>query len=301
MFVDLEARDRILALEEQAVDRNRQIAALSARLSHGARESARLFAMIEAIRTDVSQLKALAPPASAFPLPSVAVPPNHLASEPATPSAPAEKPHTSAPAPTATDPRRPVPSPQQASPPAASAVARPDAAPVIPSLIVSQFPALFAEFRGKRFTLLWRGSRDGFGAGDFHRRCDGHANTLTLIKDTAGNIFGGFTPVAWESQKGNYFKADPSLTSYVFTLKNFPAKKFALKPQEKEHAIICDSSAGPRFYDIGVRSDCNANDHSFTGSFGAHYVNDTGLDGITFFTGSNNFIGKEIEVFEITD
>jgi GTPase SAR1 family protein len=27
--------------------------------------------------------------------------------------------------------------------------------------------------------LLWRGSRDGFRSRDFHRRCDGHANTLT--------------------------------------------------------------------------------------------------------------------------
>jgi hypothetical protein len=38
-------------------------------------------------------------------------------------------------------------------------------------------PTLFAEFRGKRFTLLWRGSSDGFGARDFHDRCDGHAPT----------------------------------------------------------------------------------------------------------------------------
>jgi hypothetical protein len=53
------------------------------------------------------------------------------------------------------------------------------------SLIVADFPVLFAELRGKRFALLWRGSRDGFGARDFHRRCDGHAPTLTLIQDTA--------------------------------------------------------------------------------------------------------------------
>jgi hypothetical protein len=71
------------------------------------------------------------------------------------------------------------------------------------SLIVADFPALFAEFRGKRFTLLWRGSRDGFGARDFRRRCDGHAPTLTLIQDTKRNIFGGFTPVEWESREWN--------------------------------------------------------------------------------------------------
>ena len=64
------------------------------------------------------------------------------------------------------------------------------------SEILTDFPALFDEFRRKRFTLLWRGSRDGFGADDFHGRCDGHKNTLTLIQDTEGHIFGGFTPGA---------------------------------------------------------------------------------------------------------
>jgi hypothetical protein len=69
------------------------------------------------------------------------------------------------------------------------------------SLIIADFPALFTEFRGKRFMLLWRGSRDGFGRRHFHRRCDGHANTFLLILDTAGNIFGGFTPVEWQSRE----------------------------------------------------------------------------------------------------
>jgi hypothetical protein len=78
------------------------------------------------------------------------------------------------------------------------------------SLMVAELPVLFSEFHGKSLTLLWRGSRDGFGADDFHGRCDGHAPTLTLIEDTEGNIFGGFTPVKWESGEWQY-KADPSL------------------------------------------------------------------------------------------
>jgi hypothetical protein len=86
-------------------------------------------------------------------------------------------------------------------------------------VIVSDFPEIFAEFRGKQFTLLWRGSRDGFGAFDFHSRCDGHANTLTVILDTNGSIFERFTMVEWESRlwNGNFgdenscFKADSSL------------------------------------------------------------------------------------------
>jgi hypothetical protein len=63
------------------------------------------------------------------------------------------------------------------------------------------------------FSLLWRGSRDGFGAGDFQKLCNGHANTLTVILDTNGNIFGGFTPVEWESYAR--YKADRSLKSFL--------------------------------------------------------------------------------------
>jgi hypothetical protein len=110
------------------------------------------------------------------------------------------------------------------------------------STIVPEFPKHFKDFKEKQFTLLWRGSRDGFGAGDFHRRCDGRPNTLTVILDTNGNIFGGFTPVAWESRpwNGNYdsenncLKADPSLKSFIFTLKNpynVRARRFALKAE----------------------------------------------------------------------
>jgi phosphopantetheinyl transferase (holo-ACP synthase) len=179
------------------------------------------------------------------------------------------------------------------------------------SLIFSDFADIFAEFRGKRFSLLWRGSRDGFGAADFHGRCDGHANTLTVILDTNGNVFGGFTPVEWEStewngkfgKESNYFKADDSLRSFVFTLKNphnIPARRFALKAEAKWTAIYCHSNWGPHFRDIYVSHNCNANTDSWT-ELGNVYTNDTGLNGKTVFTGSLSFQVKEIEVFEITE
>jgi hypothetical protein len=188
-------------------------------------------------------------------------------------------------------------------------VSAPKGAPVSPSpptvrldsLIVSDFPDIFAEFRGKRISLLWRGSRDGFGVRDFHRCCDGHANTLTVILETDGNVFGGFTPMEWDSSGGE--KADDSLRSFVFTLKNphnIPARRFALKAEEKWRAIWCDSEWGPHFVDIFVSDDCNANTDSWT-ELGTAYPNDTGLDGETVFRGWQWFQEKEIEVMEITE
>jgi hypothetical protein len=181
--------------------------------------------------------------------------------------------------------------------------------PALDSVIISDFPEIFAEFYGKRLSLLWRGSRDGFGARDFHDRCDGHANTLTLIEDTNGNIFGGFTPLEWESRKSNKkggkenncWKADPSLKSFLFTLTNphnVPARMFALKAEGKDLAISCHSEYGPCFNNIGVSNNCNAKSNNVTW-LGLCYTNDTGLDAYTVFTGSKAFQVKEIEMFEI--
>jgi hypothetical protein len=82
---------------------------------------------------------------------------------------------------------------------------------------------------------------------------------------------------------------------------NVPARRFALKAEEKHRAIYCDSKWGPSFPDIGASDNCNANTDSDTKYFGTTYTNDTGLDGKTFFTVSEKFQVKEIEVFEKTD
>jgi hypothetical protein len=188
------------------------------------------------------------------------------------------------------------------------------------SRIISDFPEIFAEFRRKHFELLWRGSRDGFEAKEFHSRCDGHSNTLTIILDTKGNIFGGFTPLEWESRvfngkrglESNCWKGDEKGESFIFTLKNpenIAARKFPLKPEFKNFAINCHSKWGPRFSDISVYDQCDIEiPMSFRSSahfFGTGYVNDTGIGGgsehNTFFTGSEYFLVKEIEVFEITN
>jgi thiol-disulfide isomerase/thioredoxin len=182
--------------------------------------------------------------------------------------------------------------PPQAWPPATSAVALPPAPAGFASLIVVDFPALFAEFCGKCFTLLWRGSRDGLGAGDFHRRCNGSAPTLTLLQDTDGNIFDGFTPVEWKSPRGRECesKSDASVKRFLFPLQNqhnFAATKFALKAEGKgrDGAIFCNFMFGPLFRDIDIYDNCNANTRSRS-CLGIGYANDTGLNVTFVLTGS---------------
>jgi hypothetical protein len=121
-----------------------------------------------------------------------------------------------------------------------------------------------------------------------------------VILDTNGNIFGGFTPVEWESPANAHEKADDSLKSFLFTLKNphnIPAKRFALKAEKKHRAIFCDSRWGLCFSGC----DINVYNHGTKGvtQFGDTYTNDTGLYGKIVFTGSEHFQVEEIEVFEI--
>ena len=42
----------------------------------------------------------------------------------------------------------------------------------------------------QKWELKYRASRDGFKGTDFHAKCNGIPNTLTVIKSTNGNIRG---------------------------------------------------------------------------------------------------------------
>jgi hypothetical protein len=172
------------------------------------------------------------------------------------------------------------------------------------SQIVSDFPDILAEFGSRRFVLLWRGSRDGFRFADFHRRCDRHAPTLTLILDKDGNVFGGFRPVEWDFVFIE--NANDGLESFIFTLRNphkIAARRFGPKPEGRDKPV--KSSCGKRPVDglcfgsdICVSDNCHTNSKS-SSFLGDSYTNDTKVPGKKFFTGSASFRVKEIEVFEI--
>jgi hypothetical protein len=55
-----------------------------------------------------------------------------------------------------------------------------------------------------------KGDRDHFDPSKSHRHCDGHTNTLNVILDTDGNVFGCFTPLEWRMTVCNVsFRDDP--------------------------------------------------------------------------------------------
>jgi hypothetical protein len=112
--------------------------------------------------------------------------------------------------------------------------------------------------------------------------------------------FGGYTPVAWSSRNG--IASDPSLTSFIFTIKNphnLPARVF--KQRQAREAIYDYDTHGPAFAgncDLSVRDHCDHAGSCFS-ALGTGYINDTGIAGAEVLTGAKMFAVKEIEVFEL--
>jgi hypothetical protein len=157
------------------------------------------------------------------------------------------------------------------------------------------------------WTLLYRGSRDGFGTHDFHLKCDGHENTLTIIQPkvdefTRESIFGGFTKVAWDTTSN--FKADGD--AFVFSLKNNDNRpcKMKIRPSMKDRAIYCNTYHGVSFgsSEIYIRNKANENTNSFafwSRTFETPEFLVTRQHGVKEFlsSGSVNFKLSEIEVY----
>ncbi len=99
-----------------------------------------------------------------------------------------------------------------------------------------------------KWSLLYRGTCDGFESRDFHSKCDGHSNTLTILKAKQGKfIFGGYTTVTWELSTNGKFKSDAN--AFLFSLTNNDNKpiKMNVDPDEHHRAIYNDSSCSPSF------------------------------------------------------
>ena len=166
----------------------------------------------------------------------------------------------------------------------------------VPSPILDVFTSLLSEALPavRRCRLLFRSSRDGTTAAAFHRHCDRKGPTLTLIKDTDGNVFGGYAGVEWGGGANWTCLNDPA--AFLFTVVNPHADQPALFPSKANgRSIRCDSSAGPDF----------GNDMYVTGAFdggcyshiGRSYHNGTRHSSTKVLTGAWRFTPAEVEVW----
>jgi hypothetical protein len=132
-----------------------------------------------------------------------------------------------------------------------------------------------------KWTLLYRGTRDGFGAGDFHSKCDDHKNTLTILKAKETSfVFGGFTSINWESSGG--WKSDPN--AFLFSLTNKDNQPCKMRQINTNESIICHPSCGPTFgggHDLHICDSANTTVGSYS-MLGYSYQNPQPSQGQSF-------------------
>ena len=156
----------------------------------------------------------------------------------------------------------------------------------------------------QKWSLKYRATRDGFNSKDFHSKCDGVPNTLTVIKTTCGNIFGGFTEHIWHSS--GISSSDPNC--FIYSLVNKENNLFKIKCSDcGKYAIRCHSYCGPSFggdrgyvWDIYIASESNTNQGSYS-CLGHAYKHpkypQNSEKANSILAGSNYFLTQEIEVF----
>ena len=153
----------------------------------------------------------------------------------------------------------------------------------------------------KKMELLFRGTRDGMTAKDFHNKCDNQGPTISLFKNEKGHIFGGYASISWTCNEGN--KSAPS--SFLFSLTNMYNKqptKFPSKIERKE--VFHSSTNGPWFGESGNDLCAYQNlSQSAYSNFPICFEDVIGK-GYSIFTSieKNNFFNiQEIEIFKLSN
>ncbi|CAG8522423.1 10575_t:CDS:2 [Acaulospora colombiana] len=150
------------------------------------------------------------------------------------------------------------------------------------------------------FRLLCRGTKDGFDALTFHKKCDDIIGTIVLAKVRGSQkVLGGYNPCSWQrsltknsegtsnSSTSGYKDASNSFI-FSFMLDEGLSEARLSRVIVKDKAIYCSTSTGPCF---------GEGDLWMTGNFGSSirtsYENSV-TDELNFFT-------DDYEVFHIRD
>jgi len=142
------------------------------------------------------------------------------------------------------------------------------------------------------YKLIYRASEHGEKAEDFHERCDEIEGTLTIIKTTEGNIFGGYTSLSWDPEDESEKKDNDS---FVFSLN---LEKLYFESGKNEYSIFCDKSKGPCFVGMFSVAENFFRNRSYVAPWEIQC-----FDGETtkyeINKGKKDFFIEELEVFQV--
>ena len=148
-----------------------------------------------------------------------------------------------------------------------------------------------------KWTLLYRGTRDEFGANDFHSKCDNHNNTLIILKAEGSSfIFGGFTSTDWDCS--GLYKSDPN--AFLFSLTNRDNIPSKMKQINTNNSIYCSSCFGPIFgsgHDLFICDSSNTIPYCHS-NLGVSYQLPLPSQSVSYLAGYRKFLLDEIEVYQ---
>ncbi|RIA98262.1 hypothetical protein C1645_750435 [Glomus cerebriforme] len=122
-----------------------------------------------------------------------------------------------------------------------------------------------------KFTLLLRGTREGFDAATFHQLCDYKGATLVVakIKDSE-QIIGGYNPLNWSSSRSGQYSTTNDSFLFKFDSSNLNSAKIGrVSSSYTSNAIYDNVSYGPTFggghdlYSPGNTSWCSSNNGTY--------------------------------------
>jgi hypothetical protein len=157
--------------------------------------------------------------------------------------------------------------------------------------------------KDKKWSLIYKATRDGFDSGDFHRICNNRSPTLTVIRTRNrlpmkkhDSIFGGYTTIPWSSRQG--FHRDPQAFLFLFTHNKL--LRFNLRSNE-EIAVSHHPTSGPVFGldDIHICHRSNINNFSRSRFPYSYEDLDENGKGKRTFSKSKHFLVDEIEVYMV--
>ena len=121
------------------------------------------------------------------------------------------------------------------------------------------------------FEKIFTMSLNGNSSKEFHTYCDNKGPTLTIIKTTENKIFGGFTPLNWDSISGS--KIDDDAKTFIFSLNLM--KKYDIINKEK-YTIVCGGD-GPFFGNCDFKLYSNMN-KGVTYASNTHFLSNNNLE-----------------------
>lgn len=122
-------------------------------------------------------------------------------------------------------------------------VARPPAKLLSAQALQNAVDGTFLSRPGADVRCVYKASRDGFSAMDFHERCDGLGSALVVCRTLTGKTFGGFKPAGYRSSDDYY----SSTAAFLFCLKGGNGVvKFPVRPGG-DGAVYDYATSGPCF------------------------------------------------------